>query len=170
MQFTNTFLSIWLILSLLIIQPPAPVADSPADLISAINGYRSANGIHTLNYNANLMVSAQAQADYMASTGIISHEGPGGSRPKDRAIAAGYGGGATTVFGSEIIYGGSFATVDVAMSWWKQSPNHNPWMLYDGYYDIGAGIAYSGDYVYFCSDHVLHNRLIRPGCHTRPEM
>jgi len=40
--------------------------------------------------NSTLMGVAQAQAEFMASSGTVSHTGPGGSRPYQRALAAGY--------------------------------------------------------------------------------
>lgn len=55
--------------------------------------------------NKALMASAQAHSDYQAEIGQVTHSGQGGSRPRDRAIAFGYGGGAT-VYVSENIAGG----------------------------------------------------------------
>lgn len=121
---------------------------SPGQIIAAINQYRAQNGLHTLQSNSILMSTAQDQSDYMASTGNISHTGPGGTSPRDRAYAAGYGDG-QIIFMSEIIYGGSNATIDDAMAFWKSSPNHNPWMLSTNYVDIGAGITTNGGSVYF---------------------
>ncbi len=42
-------------------------------------------------------------AEYMASTGVCSHTGAGGTTAKQRMVNAGYGGGAT-VWGTENIY------------------------------------------------------------------
>jgi len=124
------------------------LAMTPSQLISALNAYRAANGLNTLTVNNTLMTLAQGQADYQASIGSVTHTGPGGTSPRDRAYAAGYGDG-QAIFLSEIIYGGTGATAATAMSWWKQSPNHNPWMLSPNYTEVGAGVASAGDRNYF---------------------
>lgn len=121
---------------------------TPGQVIAAINAYRAANGLYAYTQNSILMQTAQGQADYQASLGTVTHEGPGGSRPRDRAIAAGYGGGAT-VFVSEIIYGGGQADVETAIEWWKNSPLHNDQMLASTYIDIGAGVASNGNGNYY---------------------
>jgi len=131
--------------------PPEPTGygtGTASDVIANINQYRAANGLPTLSINSILMSTAQAQANYQASTGTVSHTGAGGTTPKDRAIAAGYGGGAN-IFLSEIIYGGMTATSDVAMEWWKNSSVHNTVMLTSTYSEIGAGVASNGTSTYF---------------------
>lgn len=131
------------------VQQPLPQL-SGAEIVALINSYRVANGLPALVVNSTLMALGQGQADYMASTTTVTHTGPGGTTPKDRAAAVGYGGG-KTFFLSELIYGGNRASAETAVNWWKQSPNHNPWMLYDGYNEIGAGVAYADNYVYFAA-------------------
>ncbi|TAK12886.1 MAG: LysM peptidoglycan-binding domain-containing protein [Anaerolineae bacterium] len=121
---------------------------TPGQIIAAINAYRAANGLYAYSSDSTLMAVAQGQADYQASVGFVTHEGPGGSRPRDRAIAAGYGGGAT-VFISEIIYGGGSGTVDTAIEWWKNSPLHSDQMLASTYINIGAGVATNGSSNYY---------------------
>lgn len=97
------------------------------------------------------MALAQGQSDYQASIGTVTHNGPGGTRPRDRAYAAGYGDGAI-IFVSEIIYGGYTATVSTAMEWWKGSPIHNDTMLASTYQEIGAGVATDGTWTYFTAE------------------
>jgi uncharacterized protein YkwD len=121
---------------------------SAADIISQINQYRAQKGLPAYKVNSSLMSSAQAQSDHQAAMNSVTHTGPGGSRPRDRAYAAGYGGG-STIWISEIIYGGSQATVTKAMSWWKGSQVHNDTMLSTRYVDIGAGVATAGGKTYF---------------------
>lgn len=121
---------------------------TPGQVIAAINAYRSANGLYSYTQNSTLALIAQGQADYQASIGTVTHEGPGGTRPRDRAIAAGYGGGAT-VFVSEIIYGGGDGSVETAITWWKNSPLHNDQMLASTYIEIGAGVASNGSRNYY---------------------
>ncbi|MEK6220664.1 MAG: CAP domain-containing protein [Chloroflexota bacterium] len=122
--------------------------NSPSAVIAQINAYRSENGLYSYQPNSILMTTAQDQSNYMASTGSISHVGAGGTSPKDRGYAAGYGDG-QIIFMSEIIYGGNNATIDDAMAFWKSSSNHNPWVLSSNYVDIGAGVATDGTSVYY---------------------
>lgn len=121
---------------------------SAADIIAQINNYRGQNGLPAYQINSKLMLSAQGQSDYQASIGSVTHTGLGGSSARDRAYAVGYGDG-NTIWISEIIYGGSSATVDTALTWWKNSQIHNDTMLSTRYKDIGAGVASSGSKVYF---------------------
>jgi len=145
------------ILAFLLIFTPVQIATaSPshakplnaADVIAQINNYRGQNGLPAYQINSKLMLSAQAQSDYQASIGSVTHTGLGGSSARDRAYAVGYGDG-NTIWISEIIYGGNQATVDTAMTWWKNSQIHNDTMLSTQYKDIGTGVASSGSKVYF---------------------
>jgi len=79
--------------------------NSAYDVIAAVNQLRAANGLPPYQVNGSLMAAAQSHSEYMAANGIVSHTGSGGSRPRDRAIAAGYGGG-NQVYVSENIAGG----------------------------------------------------------------
>jgi len=121
---------------------------SGGDVIIAINGYRQQYGLAQLTPNSLLTSLAQGQSDYQASIGSITHTGPGGTTPQQRASAAGYGGG-NFFYLSEIIYGGYQQNVQNALSWWQNSSLHNSIMLSSNYSEIGAGVATSGDSVYF---------------------
>lgn len=121
---------------------------SPSAVISGINSYRAANGYYSYTQNNTLMRIAQAQADYQASINTVTHDGPGGTRPINRAYNANYGNG-NKVFVSEIIYGGYGADVSTAIEWWKNSGIHNDQMLASTYVQIGAGVATDGEWTYF---------------------
>lgn len=125
--------------------------NTPAAIIDAINAYRKQSGSPAMKTDSTLMLLAQTQSDYQASIGSVTHTGPGGTRPIDRAYAAGYGGG-NKLFFSEIIYGGTNATVDTAMNWWKNSSLHNRVMLDSQYYEIGAGLSTDGSFTYFTAE------------------
>jgi LysM repeat protein len=125
----------------------APLPGS-GDLIQGINQYRGNNGLYAYGRDSTLMDIANEQSNYMASTGSITHTGSGGTRPIDRAYAAGYGGG-NTIWVSEIIYGGYQASENDAISWWKTSQIHNDTMLSSQYVHIGAGVARSGQNNYY---------------------
>ena len=133
---------------------PAPVQaapasqGSPSEIIALINDYRAANGLHALTQNPILAQTAQGQAEWLISQpmGTVGdvHEGPNGTRPKDRAYSAGYGGG-STIFISEIVKGGMNETPSGALAWWKTSPPHNNTMLSSQYVEMGAGAATDGN-------------------------
>ncbi len=118
------------------------------DVIAAVNQLRAANGLAPYQVSAALMVAAQGHSEYMASTGSISHTGAGGSRPIDRATAAGYGGGAN-VFVSENIAAGTNWTAQDAVQIWQGDSLHLETMLSSNYSDVGAGVAVSGNTAYF---------------------
>lgn len=121
---------------------------TPSEIIAGINAYRTSVGLQALSTNNILMSTAQSQSDYQASINSVTHTGPGGTRPKDRASAAGYGNGGN-IFLSEIIYGGFRSTPQTAITWWKGSTVHNNAMLSATYKEIGAGVATDGDRSYF---------------------
>ena len=121
---------------------------SGSDVIAAINGYRQQNGIAPLTPNALLNSLAQGQSDYQAAINTVTHTGPGGTTPQERAIAAGYGDG-NYFYLSEIIYGGYNQTVQNALFWWQNSSLHNSIMLDAKYTEVGAGVASTGEWTYF---------------------
>jgi uncharacterized protein YkwD/LysM repeat protein len=126
-------------------------AGDPYSLIAAVNSLRVANGLPELQSNGILMSVAQSHSDYQASIGQVTHTGAGGTRPKDRAAAAGYGGGAT-FFLSENIAGGTDLSVDGVVSMWLGDAPHTQTMLGANYQDIGAGVAVSNGFVYYTID------------------
>ena len=146
-------LGILVILFLITPKPSRTIAapDGAQGLIAAVNNLRASNGLPPYTVNASLMASAQGHSNYMAANGVITHTGPGGSRPKDRAIAAGYGGG-KTVFVSENIAGGGNWTVDTVIQLWLGDYPHQNTMLNPNYKDAGAGVASAGNTNYFTLD------------------
>ena len=173
MRLPNTFLAkysrvaLWAILLALLVLPilgsqPAQAANptktpkpsagsSPAEVLNLVNQLRAANGLAPLKANSALMAAAQAHSEYQASLHIITHYGPGGNGPKDRAASAGYGGG-TTFFLSENIYGGTNATAQHAITWWKGDAPHLNTMLGANSIDAGVGVATDGNLVYYTLD------------------
>lgn len=125
---------------------PAPLY-SPSEVLQLVNGLRAANGLPAYRANSALMAAAQAHSEYQASTGNASHTGKGGSRPHDRAVANGYGGGAA-VSVSENIYSGSNASAAQAVGWWQGDSLHLGTMLSSSYRDAGAGIAQANGVTY----------------------
>ncbi len=121
----------------------APANQAAYDLIDEVNALRSANGLAPYNIDPILMAVARAHNDYQVSIGSTTHYSADGSRPRDRAIAAGYGGGAT-VFISENIAGGTGLTPAEAVGWWQGDDLHLNTMLGPNYTDVGAGAGESG--------------------------
>lgn len=123
------------------VRPAAAQSGNQYYVIELVNNLRAEYGLPPYQVNPALMAAAQAHSEWAASIGAHSHTGAGGSTPKDRAIAAGYGGGAA-VRVSENIYWGTLATADSAVEWWRNSPIHFQGMTSTNYVDIGAGVAY----------------------------
>jgi uncharacterized protein YkwD len=124
-------------------------AGCASTLIDEVNRLRASYGLGPLSPDPTLMSVTQAQTDYRVATGgAYGHSGPGGSRPRDRAIAAGYGSG-MTVFISENYVDGTGLTPAEAVQWWTGDDPHLNTMIGQYYRDIGAGCGASGDYAYF---------------------
>ena len=116
-----------------------------------MNQLRAANGLPALQVNGILMSVVQAHTDYQAAIGEVTHIGADGSHPRDRAAAAGYGGG-STFFISENIGGGTNLSVAEVIGWWQGDDLHLNTMLGANYAEIGAGVAVAGDFVYYTID------------------
>jgi uncharacterized protein YkwD/LysM repeat protein len=129
---------------------PRPVFATAYELIDAVNRYRGQNGLSAYSISSILMGTAQNQAAYMASTGNVTHTGPGGISFPDRLTAAGY----SFVFRSENILSGS----PDASGWdlvtspaWADSL-HQHTMLSPDLCEIGAGVSVSGGRAYYVID------------------
>ncbi len=126
----------------------APSLASPQDVLAAVNHLREVNGLPAYQVDPALMQAAQAQADWQAANGTVTHTGEGGTRPKARAAAAGYGNGGA-IFVSENIAGGYQMSLDEAVAMWQGDDLHLNTMLGPDYRDAGAGVAANGDTVYY---------------------
>ncbi len=162
-RFLRIALCVALLLGLHLASPQDASARAPQrarpstayDLIEAVNALRAARGLPPYSVHPILMQIAQAQANYMAATGTITHYGPDGSRPFQRALAAGYPVAGDLSLGgwfSENIMGGPNLTAeDVVEAWMGDAPHQNT-MLSSTLQDIGAGVAVSGNYYYYIID------------------
>jgi len=125
---------------------------SSYDLVTAVNDLRANNGLSALVTDGSLMAAAQGQADYLASIGPNignGHEGPGGNRAVDRAIAAGY----PVVQGVQIIECwaqtlSSTSLETVIYSIWND-PDHMGVMLHQYGVHVGAGVAEADGKIYY---------------------
>jgi uncharacterized protein YkwD len=132
-----------------------PPAQDPYALVDAVNALRASRGLAPYVVNSTLTGIAQTQAEYMASSGDVTHTGPDGSRPYQRALAAGYAieGGYPPYFFSENIIstGGNMSPADAVQAWTGDDPHLNT-MTSDMLQEIGAGVAVSGGNVYYVID------------------
>ena len=139
-------------------QPPrstATVMPSAQALVDAINAERVKKNVPPLKVHPILMTSAQKHAEYMASGGGITHYSADGSRPFQRHLALGYplaGDLSRGGFASENIVAGSGMTIEQAIASWYGDEPHTNTMISDKYTECGAGVAVSGNVIYYCFD------------------
>lgn len=124
---------------------------SASEVIQLVNQLRAANGLAPYRVDRALMATAQAHSEYQAANGITSHSGKGGSRPHDRVVAYGYGGGAA-VYVSENIASGTHLSAGQAVGWWQGDNLHLTTMISSKYTDVGAGVAEADGVVYYTLD------------------
>lgn len=115
-------------------------AKAQSDLLGRVNALRASVGRPPYSLNSALSAAAQDQAQWMASTGSISHTRPDGSGPRSRAAAYGY----PSAQVSENIYGGTNATADSAWNFWINSGVHYAGLVNPNYDEVGIGVASSG--------------------------
>jgi len=116
------------------------LAHAQSDLLGRVNALRASLGRAPYTLNSALSAAAQDQAQWMASTGSISHTRPDGSGPRSRAAAYGY----PSAQVSENIYGGTNATTDSAWNFWINSGIHYAGLVNPNYNEVGIGVASSG--------------------------
>src|SRR5688572_7566043 len=126
------------------------------DLINAVNALRAAYGLTPYNINSILMFTAQNQADFMASTGQVTHAGPGGITLTQRLLAAGYplsGDLSLGGFRAENITSGNEGMLaESAINGWMRDAPHQNTMLSPNLTEIGAGVAVANGRVYLVVD------------------
>lgn len=136
---------------------PSPAFDATT-LITEVNALRTANGLPPYAINATLMSVAQAHAQYQANTGTVTHYSADGSRPFQRALAAGYpvaGDLSLGGFFSENIQAGTNLTPAQAVVAWQGDAPHLNTMLSSNLTEVGAGVVTVGNYVYYTLDAAL---------------
>ncbi len=130
-------------------------ASGPGEVIDAVNALRASHGLPPYSTNSILMGTAQAQADYMASTGSWSHTGPGGSTFTQRLLAAGYplaGELSLGGFRSENVVASPGMTASDAVASWTGDSVHLHTMLSTDLQEIGAGVSESDGVFYYVID------------------
>lgn len=137
--------------------PSAPFQSSANDLIAEVNALRAANGLPAYVVSPILMGTAQAQANYMAAIGSVTHSGPGGIQLTQRLLNAGYplaGDLSLGGFRAENITGGNKSAAQAVQGWTGDAPHLNT-MLSPILTEIGAGVAKVGNTYYMVIDCAL---------------
>lgn len=133
----------------------APDRSTASELIDEVNALRISHGLAPYQTNSILMSIAQAQAEYLVSIGTVSHTGPGGSRPFERALEAGYplaGDLSLGGFFSENLTAGVGQTAEEAVQTWMGDDPHMNTMLSGTLQDVGAGVGVNGNTYYYVLD------------------
>jgi uncharacterized protein YkwD len=160
-RFWKTIPLLILVLSLLqfrkvVAQPETNFLNQSAlDVIEEVNSLRVSKGLPPYQVNSILMVIAQEHAEYIASSGVLTYFDAKGSRPYQRALAAGYlvsGDLSLGGFFSEIIhYGVNLSASDVVGVWQKESDHLNI-IISSELNDIGVGVADVKGVTYYVLD------------------
>jgi len=140
-----------LLVSLFMAQVIQAQGDSATTVINTINTLRAQSGLAALQSHASLMLIAQQHSQYQASIGTWTHLSADGSRPIDRAYAAGFGEGATIFISENVAYGQNASIMEIINGPWND-PDHHHTMYNPSAKYIGAGGAYSGDLVFYTVD------------------
>jgi len=132
-----------------------PAGTTVYELINAVNDLRISQGLPPYAINSILMSVAQAQSDYQASIGSVTHYGPSGSRPYQRALDAGYpvaGDLSQGGFYSENIMGGTDLSAQSLVNAWSGDDLHLGTMTSPNLTEVGAGVACAGSFCYYTLD------------------
>lgn len=122
-------------------KPAHAQAGTPNEVLAEINGLRVANGLDPLIENQYLNIAAQYHAEWIAATLQGGHTGEGGSTPADRALAVGYGGGASVRVTENWARGHKMSAHSVVYDSWAPSSAHINNMLTTWHNEFGAGVA-----------------------------
>ena len=109
---------------------------NPQAALAAVNAFRTKNGRRTVVLDARLIKAAAMQSETQAKRSWIGHDGPDGSRAKDRATRAGY----RAKIASENVASGQKSFSD-AMRSWEGSAGHRENLLRPQVTAIGAAMA-----------------------------
>lgn len=123
---------------------------STSDLIIAVNGLRTANGLNALAVDNLLMIAAQSHSEYQASLGYWTHEGPGGTNETDRAAAVGYGSGRSIKCDEAVAIASSNKDANyIVYDLWGDYVHREVVLLNAQYIHVGAGVAKGADGLFY---------------------
>ncbi|MCT9007961.1 CAP domain-containing protein [Streptomyces rhizosphaerihabitans] len=115
---------------------PAGLERTAREVIALTNTERASAGLPPLSADATLTTAAQAHSADMVARDFYAHESPDGSRPWDRAAAA----GCTRRSIGENIACGQRSPAEVVRGW-MDSPGHRANILKRDFTHIGIGLA-----------------------------
>ena len=123
----------------------APTASTQANVALYVNSHRRSRGLSALGTSGALTNAAQLQANYMASTGRMTHTGAGGTTVGTRVTRAGY---RWSMVGENIAYGQPSSSAVVYA--WLRSPPHAANMFNPKFTQLGVGVAYAHGVYWWC--------------------
>jgi uncharacterized protein YkwD len=103
-------------------------------VLELTNQERAKAGLQPLKGNAELDYAADKYAEDMSERGVLSHTGPDGSQPWDRAKAVGY---EAQSMGENIAAGQK--TPEQVVQAWMNSPGHRANILNSNFTELGVG-------------------------------
>jgi uncharacterized protein YkwD len=109
---------------------------NPQAALTEVNAFRAENGLKPLVLDERLCRAAAMQSETQAGRSWIGHDGPGGSKPKDRAERAGY----HAKIASENVASGQ-KTFSDALRFWKESSGHRTNLLRANVSAAGVAMA-----------------------------
>jgi LysM repeat protein len=128
---------------------------TPAEMIEAINHLRVSYGLAPLSAHPILMQTAQAQADYMAATGDVTHARSNGMTYTQQLLSLGFPLSGDLSLGGyraeNIIYSQGYLEWDGVPPGWQDELHMNT-MLSQNYTHIGAGISHADGAYYYAVD------------------
>ncbi len=113
---------------------PQRIAELTGEALAILNDYRRRSGLPPLAANPRLGAAANAHSRLMAEANWFGHQGPDGSSPQGRIIAAGYRG----QFKGEAVAGGQ-STAQQVINTWLESPAHAAILLEPSSVEVGVG-------------------------------
>lgn len=116
---------------------PATVSSAKAAVLCIVNAERTARGLPALAANDALAAAAQAHSDDMVANDYFAHNGPDGSTPASRVLAAGYV--FVTMF--ENIAVGQTTPREAVAGWLASTHGHCEATLNPAVRDLGVGVA-----------------------------
>jgi uncharacterized protein YkwD len=120
-------------------------------MMTAVNGERAARGVRRVTSCPSLTRTAQAYAEVLRDWGRISHTGPDGSTPFERAVAGGYSIRIEPAPGFIMVDGmvaenlaAGHSSVPEVVHGWMNSPGHRANLLGGQWTEAGFGLARAG--------------------------
>ncbi|HET7142814.1 MAG TPA: CAP domain-containing protein, partial [Anaerolineales bacterium] len=125
------------------------------DIIAEVNALREIHNLPPFQTNPILTGIAQSHADYIASTGVLTHFSASGARPFQRAISAGYSVAGDLSDGglfSENLLSGSNISASEVVGIWRDDFDQLTAMISPDLKDVGVGIASANGLTYYVLD------------------